>query len=182
METQQYTQRFLLNKVVTFPYYINYLLGLIIVVPLCFLYGEMGMRYFGVLGLIFTFFISGLIVLSVIKFLSKSVTIYFDKDSLYVLYDDKDPEVYPKKDVAGFYSYNYEQVEKSFISIQILLKNGKKIDFTDINISEKVDKQKAQMLRNFLVVAKRELQFTLIKKNTARSLQKLGAEWYAKAS
>ncbi len=152
-----YTQRFLLNKVVTFPYYINYLLGLIIVVPLCFLYGETGLRYFGVLGLVFTFFISGLVVLSVIKALSKSVTIYFDKHSMYVVYDDKKLEVYLKNDVAGFYSYNYEQVEKSFISIQILLKNGNKINLTDINISEKVDKEKAQMLRSFFSCCKERI-------------------------
>lgn len=174
------SKQFTLAKVVTYPYYFNYLLGLLIGGPMFFIYAEVGFESLGLFGLVLTFFAVALTITSIIKSLSKAVSIYFDKEFMYITYDSKITEKYLKNDIAGVYSYNYEQIEKSFISIQFNLKNGQKIELTDINISEKIDKEKAVLLKKFLIVLKEELGFTLLKKNRVRSLQKLGADWFAK--
>jgi DUF1365 family protein len=98
---------------------------------------------------------------------------------MYIGEQNKKPQRYLKSDIEGFYSYDYERLERSFISIQIRFKNGKKISLTDTVMFERVELDKAQMLQRFLKVAKKQLNFTYVKKNRTRSLQKLGACWYS---
>jgi hypothetical protein len=112
-------------------------------------------------------------------FLAKTFIIYFDPGSMYIGEQNKKPQRYLKSDIEGFYSYDYERLERSFISIQIRFKNGKKISLTDTVMFERVEMDKAQMLQRFLKVAKKQLNFTYVKKNRTRSLQKLGACWYS---
>ena len=173
---------FTLGKVVLFPYYYNYLLGLFITVPAFLLYGIYGINYLGTLGLAATFLLSGFVIVNIIKHLSKSVTIYFDEQYMYIVLNGTKTKKYLKKEITGFYSYNYEGVEKSFISIQFHFKNNQKLELTDIDITEKLKKEKALLLKSFLKIAKKELGFNMIEKNRARSLQKLGAIWYSSAS
>lgn len=172
-------KKFLFEKVVTFPYYINYLLGFVVVIPFMVLYAMFGFSFLGLWGLVLTFLISGFLVMSIIKYRSKSINIYFDEQNMYVV-NGKNPTIqYPKNEIAGFYSYDYDQVEKSFISLLFVFKNGSRLELTDINVSEKIDQKKAEMLKQFLRTAQRELTFTKHHKNRSRSLQKLGAVWYA---
>ena len=174
-------EKFILKPVSTLPYYINYILGFIIAVPLFFIYSEIGFRHFGTFGLIFTFFVFGIIMLLLIKFfMTKTIVVYFDQCFFYIEENKKQLKKYKKTDISGFYSYDYEQVEKSFISIQIKLSNGKNINLTDTSTSQTIDKEKAKLLRRFLITAKKELNFSFVNKNSLRSIQKLGACWYSR--
>ncbi len=182
MQNYKY-EKFILKPVTTLPYYINYILGFIIGVPLFFIYSKMGFRYFGRFGLIFTFFVFGIIMLLVLKFfMTKTLAVYFDQVFLYIEDNKKEIKKYKKTDVLCFYSYDYERIEKSFISIQIKLSNGNNINITDTSTSQTIDKEKAKLLRRFLITAKKELNFSLVNKNSLRSIQKLGACWYSKVS
>lgn len=172
---------FVLQSVTTLPYYVNYILGFTIGVPLFFIYSKIGFRYFGTIGLVLTFFIFCLVMLFIIKkFMVKTIVIYFDSVFLYVKENRKDLKKYKKTDILGFYSYNYEQFEKSFVSFQIKLNNGTNINLTDTSTSQKIDKEKAKLLKRFLITAKKELNFSLIRKSRLRSIQKLGACWYSR--
>lgn len=180
MRDNQY-EKFVLSSVSMVPYYINYILGLIIGVPLFFIYSETGFRYLGTFGLIFTFFVFAAIMLLVIKlFMTKTIVIYFDQVFLYIAERKKETKKYKKSEIFGFYSYDYERIEKSFISIQIKLSNGNNININDTSTSQTIDKEKAKLLRRFLITAKKELNFSLINKSSLRSIQKLGACWYSR--
>ncbi|WP_029287878.1 hypothetical protein [Pedobacter sp. R20-19] len=180
MQNHKY-EKFILRPVTTLPHYVNYILGFVVGVPLFVIYGETGFRYFGTYGLIFTFFVFGIIMLLLINFfMTKTIIVYFDQVFLYIEEKKKELKKYKKTDISGFYSYDYERVEKSFISIQINLSNGKNINLTDTSTSQTIDKEKAELLRRFLITAKKELNFSLVTKNSLRSIQKLGACWYSK--
>lgn len=176
-------EQFIFKGVMTSPYYIICIISLVLSLVLFYLYGEIGFRYFGRLGMSFTFLILGIIIFLMMRFfLAKTMIIYFDPGSIYIGEQNKKPKRYLKSDIDGFYSYDYERLERSFISIQIRFKNGKKISLTDTVMSERVEMDKAQMLQRFLRTAKKQLNFTYVKKNRARSLQKLGACWYSDSS
>ncbi|WP_345954279.1 hypothetical protein [Mucilaginibacter sp. PAMB04168] len=180
MQQQPEIKKFQFNNVVTFPYYINYVMGFFIGLPLLFLYGEYGMRYLGIWGLILIFLIVGLTVMGITKASSKNLLLYFDKEALYIVENHKPPQKIMKDSIDGVYSYDYNRIEKSFISLQIKFKTGKNISITDMDTSEKVDQQKALLMSDFLTTLKKEMGFEFIKKNTGRSLQKLGACWYSR--
>lgn len=174
-------EKFVFSPVTTLPHYINYILGFTIGVPMFYLYSETGFRYFGTWGLVFTFFLFAIIMILIIKyFMEKSVIVYFSNNYIHIQDSNKEPKKYLKSDIEGFFSYDYESVQKSFISIQIKLKNGDKINLIDTSTSQKIDVKKAQMLEHFFKVAKKELGFVYKDKSNLRWLQKLGACWYAK--
>ncbi|OWK68748.1 hypothetical protein, partial [Pedobacter sp. AJM] len=84
MQNHKY-EKFILRPVTTLRHYVNYILGFIIAVPLFFIYSEIGFRYFGTFGLIFTFFVFGIIMILLIKFfMTKTIVVYFDQCFFYI--------------------------------------------------------------------------------------------------
>ncbi|WP_158825330.1 hypothetical protein [Mucilaginibacter lacusdianchii] len=143
------------------------------------LYAIKGYRYLGMSGMYLLVGLFFVIFTALFNYLSKSVTIYFDRKRMYVKQGNQEYVSYLKRDVLGFFSYNYDEQTKSFTYLKIIFKNGKKITITDADYSQKADAEKALLLKQFLVSAKRQLAFTAIKKDRWRSLLKSGAYWYS---
>ncbi|WP_370900666.1 hypothetical protein [Chryseobacterium gossypii] len=168
-------KEFVLENVTIGQYYYVYVIGLPLFLIVFFLYGEYGMGYFGILGLILAFAITFGGVYFVLKKLSKRVTIRIDDK--YLIINDKK---YTKEEVKGIYSYDYINTKKSIISIQIQFTDGKKIEITDTEYRNKYDENKASVLRSFLKNIIEKFDFAKKKKNKLRAVQNLGAYWYSK--
>ncbi|WP_345954528.1 hypothetical protein [Mucilaginibacter sp. PAMB04168] len=173
------TPEFVFKKVLSLPNHIVFIICILITWPLIILYAIKGYRYLGMSGMYLLVGLFFFIFKLLFNYWSKSVTIYFDRKRMYIKEGNKEYTGYLKREILGFYSYNYDEQYRSFISIKIIFKNGKTISLTDADVSQKKDAEKELMLKRFLVSAKRQLGFTFIKKNRWRSLLKLGAHWYA---
>ncbi|CAM3876905.1 hypothetical protein MUGA111182_14705 [Mucilaginibacter galii] len=174
------TPEFEFKKVLILSNVTVFIICVLITWPSIILYALKGYRYLGIGGMSLLMGVFFMIFSVLFNYLSKTVTIYFDRKRMYVKDGDKEYTGYLKRDILGFYSYNYDERSSSFITIKIIFKNGKVINITDANISSKKDADKELMLKQFLLTAKRQLEFTFIKKNRRRSLLKIGAHWYSR--
>lgn len=173
------TPRFVFNKVITFPVYVGQLIVACFIVPSMWLYYLNGFIYLGKLGWVISFLVGFGIARYVINRFAKTVIIYFDKQSMYISQMGKAFRKISLRDVAGLYSYDYERLDKSAVSLQFVLKSGEKIRLADHYNNISKDPEKAEMLRQFLRTAQRRLQLTYQGKNRWRTLCGLGACWYA---
>lgn len=174
------TPEFEFKKVLTISNLTVLIICVLITWPSVILYAIKGYRYLGIGGMQLLIGVFFLIFTVLFNYFSKTVTIYFDRKRMYVKDGDKEYTGYLKRDILGFYSYNYDERSSSFITIKILFKNGKVINLTDSNGFGKKDPDRELMLKQFLVSAKKQLDFTFIKKSRWRSMLKLGAHWYSR--
>jgi len=174
------TPEFEFKKVLILSNVTVFIICVLITWPFIILYALKGYRYLGIGGMSLLMGVFFMIFSVLFNYLSKTVTIYFDRKRMYVKDGDKKYTEYLKRNILGFYSYNYDECSSSFITIKIIFKNGKVINITDANISSKKDADKELMLKQFLSTAKKQLDFTFIKKSRKRSLLKLAAHWYSR--
>ncbi|WDF55910.1 hypothetical protein [Mucilaginibacter sp. KACC 22063] len=167
------------TNVITRPYFVIYLILIIAVIPAILFYVFVASRLFwhGSLPLSFAFLV--LCMMLIVKLFQKKITIYFDSKSMYVAENNQPFRRILKRDIAGIYSFDYELKPRSHISIVIKLKNGKQLSLTDGNLFERKDENKALMLKQFIKAAQKRLNLAPDGKNKWRSVQGVGACWYA---
>lgn len=174
------TPEFVFKKVYTLPNYLVFIIMVLISWPVVILYALKGYRYLGMSGMYITVSLLFVVFTLLMNSISKTVFIYFDRKRMYVKEGNKDYEAHLKSDIQGFYSYHYDEQDKSMVSFKFILKSGKNISLSDGNISEKKNPEKALMLKTFLVTAKRQLEFTAIRRNRWYAFLRIGYYWYSK--
>ncbi|GAA4328832.1 hypothetical protein GCM10023149_33030 [Mucilaginibacter gynuensis] len=172
------TPDFVFEQVFTQPYVVIYPAVLVGIVPAVLFYVLFIRHFFKHVGLALSLGIVIIIVSLITSLLSKTVRIYFDEKSIFISDSQGDFTRYLKREIAGIYCYDYETNNKPNVSITIILTNGKRFDLNSINLFERPDQAKAQMLRQFFTAAKKRLHLTYVRKNRWRGLQGLGANWY----
>jgi hypothetical protein len=172
------TQDFVFTNVMPRPFYIIYVVAFIaFIFTIPFFLIIRGLFYHG--GLPLSFALMVLFMMLIIKKFTRTVVIYFDERSMFIKIGEGDFNRVLKKDVAGIYSFDYNIRDRSHVSVTIVLKNGKKINLTDANLFEKRDVEKALLLKQFLNAAIKRLNLESDGKDKWRSIQGLGAYWYA---
>jgi hypothetical protein len=106
---------------------------------------------------------TGIVVLGCValanRFLNSNITISFDEIHFYIQINQKELK-FLKKEVTGFYSYNYSQERQSAVDFSFHFNNGKKLSFRDANYQpSKFDESKYVMLKNFVQTMEKEFGF-----------------------
>lgn len=106
---------------------------------------------------------AGIVLLSCValanRFLNSNITISFDDIHLCIQINQKELK-FLKKEVTGFYSYNYNQERQSAVDFSFHFNNGKKLSFRDANYQpSKFDESKYVMLKDFVQTMENELGF-----------------------
>lgn len=158
--------------------------GALLALPCMLLFG---LLYYIFLGdnfrlgfvMIFTVLCLGAIVL-ILKRSSKDVTIWFNNEYMFIQKGSGRQEKYLKKDISGFYSYDYEtktsMLKKSLIKIKFTLKDGKSIYLNDSEYRNKYNNEKGRILEKMIQTAQFELGFKKIK-----SVGFSNVYWYSKS-
>lgn len=173
------TPEFVFGKVFTWPYSIIYLVVIIGAIPAVLIYLLFISRFFSHGGLAISFGVMIITASLIMKALAKPVRVYFDEKSILISDTKGDFKRFLKRDIAGIYCYDYENKDKPNVSVTIILTNGKKLHFNDINLFGRTDLEKAQMLKRFLIAAKNRLDLNYVRTDRWRSLWGVGANWYA---
>lgn len=115
----------------------------------------------------------------IIKSASKNVTIWFNDDYMFIQKGNEKQQKYPKADIAGFYSYDYETktplLKTSLIKIKFTLKDGANIYLYDSAYRNKYDDEKGRMLEKIIQTMQRELGFKKVRKAKFSNVY-----WYSK--
>lgn len=174
------TPEFVFKKVSTWPVFYTYLLAFILFIPafVSFITGWYAYLGYGAKSMILL--LTVILVSVVLNGFSKTVIIYFDRKAMYVGDQSRNFKRILNRNIIGFYSYDYERFAKSYVSVKFIFKNGKTLILQDAGFAERKDPGKAQMLKQFLVAAKRRLNFTFTQKSRWRAFFLLSAYWYAK--
>lgn len=114
-----------------------------------------------------------------LKAISVQVKIWFNDQYLFIQKGNRRQKKYPKADIKGFYSYDYETksplLKNSKIYFRFCLKNNKDIYINDVEYKEIYEEEeKGENLKRFLKTAQKELNFVRIRK---RNFQK--SYWYS---
>lgn len=174
-------KEYLLKNV--FPYHSAW--GALVAIPYIIIWGLLYYWFFGSnfrLGfvMIFSALCFGTCAM-LIKFLSKDILIWFNDDFIIIKKGNNTQKKYLKKDVLGFYSYNYETkstiLRKSLIKFKICLQDGQKIYFNDSEYKSKYEEVKGEELKKLLDALKKELGFKEI-----RSKKYSNIYWYSNTS
>ncbi len=177
------TPEFVFKKVNTWPEYITYVITLVAFVPAFLLFTSDWHARFGYGGKPLVAVLTFALILGILTIFSKRVTIYFDKNSMYVKQGDGAFIRILNRDIVGFYSNDYElNRPKAMTSIKFVFKDGRTLILQEATFAESKDPEKALMLKTFLRTAQRRLNFTLINKNRWRSLFFLSPLWFGPSS
>lgn len=172
-------KKIVLKKI--FPYHSAW--GAVIAIP-CFLLW--GMLYYYLFNgdfrlgfvMIFTILCFGMVIL-IIKSISRDVTIWFSEEYFFLKYGNKMQKKYLKKNILGFYCYDYNTktplLKKSLIKFEFILKDGSIIYLNDSEYRKKYDDEKADILKKLLTLAQKELHFSKLKKKNLQNIY-----WYSK--
>ncbi|MEN7551277.1 hypothetical protein AAG747_25390 [Rapidithrix thailandica] len=180
LKKKQTLKEFAFEDVVTIRF-VHYLSFFLFFVPALFLYTEFLYPFFKMYGIYFLFLFSFGGLIQVLRYLKKTVIIKFDtKNKLVYINTGKREIECPMEDIKGFYSHDYLNRNKSIISIQFQLQNGKKIEITDFKFTNEFEEEKHKKLSEFLRVALQQLGFQPLRKSKRRWLQWMGAVWYSR--
>lgn len=175
-EARKYcTPDFVFKGVMTRPYYIIYLIAVVAAALAMLIFLFVIQRLFSRGGLPLSFGLMILFMILMMKALSKTVVVYFDEKSIFISDGYNNFERFLKKDIAGIYSYDYENDARSQISLTIILISGSEIHLTDTNLFKRPDQKKALMLKQFLKAALKHLNLKYAGKDHWRSSQGIGA-------
>ncbi len=177
------TPEFVFKKVNTWPTYVTYLITLLAFVPAFILFTSDWHARFGYGGKPLIAVLTFALVLGILTLFSKTITIYFDRGSMYVKKGNGAFKRILNRDVLGFYSYDYERNgARTMPSIKFIFKDGGTLILQEATFAESKDSEKALMLKTFLRTAQRRLNFTLISKNRWRAFLLLSPLWYGPSS
>jgi hypothetical protein len=171
------TPEFVFKKVNTWPNYITYLIAFGAFIPAFLVFTSDRHARFGYGGKPLIIVLTFAFILGVLNGLSKTVTIYFDQNSMYVKKGNGTFKRILNRDIVGFYSYNYEYT-KITTSVKFVFKDGRTLILQEAGFAEGKDPEKALMLKSFLRTAQRRLDFTLIRKDRWRAFFILGPYLY----
>ncbi|WP_370900674.1 hypothetical protein [Chryseobacterium gossypii] len=171
-------EKIILEKIFPYPSAI----GVLVAIPCFVLWGGLYYFIFGSifrLGfiMIFTTLCIGTGIL-IIKSISKNVMIWFNEEYMFIKVGNEKPNEYLKKNITGFYSYDYETetplMKTSIVKFKFILNDGKKVYLNDSEYRSKYDQKKGENLKRILRLAQKELHFSKLRKESFRNIY-----WYS---
>ncbi|MCT2406920.1 hypothetical protein NZD88_05055 [Chryseobacterium antibioticum] len=172
------------NKIFTFKNVLPYhsVWTVFVIIPCLFLYASLyyflfkgGFRLSLVSIFTLFYFVTCYLIL---KAISVQVKIWFNDQYLFIQKGNRKQEKYPKADVKGFYSYDYETkstiLQNSKVYFRFCLKNSHDIFINDVEYRSLYEVEKGENLKRFLKEAQKELNFVRIRKRNFQS-----SYWYS---
>lgn len=172
-------KEFEFKNVVTLKPAILYTIVLLVITLFLGLYYLLMGIDFNLFFLIFTFALIVVGITLILKVASSTVRISFTENTTLINIRNR-ITVYKKTDFRGLYSIDYSKSKSSRIAFELLLGNGQKIFFTDIEFADKRDAIMNEKLKEFLKTIGKELDLAVQKKSTRIEINRIGKTYFSK--
>ena len=173
-------KKFIFEKITSFSLFKLICTVLIIVFVLLLLYFNYYVDKYGTVGVLVILLLTAFFCAAFVKIFTSKLEITINNNNLVITYSGK-ALVLNKDEVLGFYAYDYTNIRYKSLALIFVLKNGKKIHFTDIGLhGSNYDPEQTNNLHIFVNKLAKTFGFSRIKKVRWRTMWLIASVWYSK--